>query len=225
MQVNILMVTNQVIHCQVKDKGSQFECCITFVYDKNKLHERKKLWDQLRMIYNTMQESWLVIGDFNSVLSVNDRINGQPIHQNEIVDFQNCIKDIGVGQLNRKWCQWSWCNKRDAGERIYNNNDWVFGNTSWFTKHSSFEAVYEVPGVSDHSPIEINTEVVRSYLKKPFRLYNVLLYQKEFQESVQEIWNQRIEGHTMHSIWTKLQRMQDRERLMNKEMKSLEKKV
>ncbi|XP_075096132.1 uncharacterized protein LOC142174238 [Nicotiana tabacum] len=183
VQVNILMVTTQVIHCQVKDMGSQFECCITFVYGKNKLHERKELYEQLRMIYRTMQESWLVIGDFNSVLSVNDRINGQPIHQTEIVNFQNCIKDIGMGQLNRKRCQWSWCNKRDTGERIYSNIDWVFGNASWFTKYSSLEAVYEVPGISDHSHIEINTEV------------------------------------------TKLQRIQDIARLMNKEMNSLEKKI
>jgi len=42
---------------------------------------------------------------------------------------------------------------------------------------------------------------------------------------VQEIWNQRIEGHTMHFIWTKLQRIQDIARLMNKEMNSLEKKI
>ncbi|XP_075111593.1 uncharacterized protein LOC142181865 [Nicotiana tabacum] len=125
VQVQILMVTTQMIHCQVKERGSQFSCYITFVNGKNKVHERRELWDQLRQIHSIMQEAWLVIGDFNSVLSGNDRINGQPIHQAELVDFQDCIRDIGVGKLNRKGCQWSWCNKRDAGDRIYSNIDWA----------------------------------------------------------------------------------------------------
>lgn len=61
-----------------------------------------------------MHEACLVMKDFNNALSVNDRINGQPMHQAELVDFQKCMKDLGLGQLNRKGCQWSWCNKRDA---------------------------------------------------------------------------------------------------------------
>ncbi|XP_075110438.1 uncharacterized protein LOC142181316 [Nicotiana tabacum] len=185
----------------------------------------RELWDQLRQMYSTMQEAWLVIGDFNSVLSVNDRINGQHIHQAELVDFQVCIRDIGVGQLNRKGCQWSWCNKRDAIDRIYNNIDWVFGNTSWLTKYSSLEVVYELPGIFDHSPIVINTEVVKNHLQKLFRLYNILLYQREFKESGNKVWNQRIKGYTIYSVWITLQRLQNRTRQMNKEMNSLEKKL
>lgn len=134
-----------------------------------------------------MQEAWLVIGDFNNVLSVNDRLNGQPVHQGEITDLQDCIKDTGLGQLNMKGCEWSLCNKRDTEVRIYNNIDWAFGNASWLTHYSSLEAVLELPGVSDHSPIIINTEVMRNHLPRPFRLYTVLLKQKEFEEAVQEI--------------------------------------
>lgn len=61
-----------------------------------------------------MQEARLVIGDFNSGLSVDDRINGQPVRQAELMDFQRCIAETGLGQLNKKGCQWSWCNKRDT---------------------------------------------------------------------------------------------------------------
>ncbi|XP_070032816.1 uncharacterized protein [Nicotiana tomentosiformis] len=172
-----------------------------------------------------MHEAWLVIDDFNNVLSVNDRLNGKPVQQAELVDFQECIKYIGLGQLNRKGCQWSWYNKRDAESRIYNNIDWAFRNASWLTHYSSLEAVFELPGVSDHFPIIINTDVAKNYLPKPFRLYNVMLNHKELEGAVHEVWNQQVHGHTMHSIWLKLQRLKDKTKHMNKEMSSLDKKI
>lgn len=167
VQVHIVMAGDQLVHCKVKDKSSQFTCDITFVYGKNTIAERRNLWEQIRQIHNNMQEAWLVIGDFNSVLTVDDRINGQPVQQAELMDFQRFIADTGLGQLNRKSCQWSWCNKREAKHMIYSNIDWAFGNAFWLTRYSSLEAIFEKPGVSDHSPIIINTEVVRSYLPKP----------------------------------------------------------
>ncbi|XP_075108719.1 uncharacterized protein LOC142180400 [Nicotiana tabacum] len=120
-----------------------------------------------------MHEAWLVIGDFNNVLPVNDRINGQPVHQTELVDFQECIKDIGSG--------------KDTESRTYSNIDWAFGNASWLTHYSSIEVVFEMLGVSDHSPIIINTDVAKTHLPKPFRLYNVLLNHKEFKGAVHEL--------------------------------------
>ncbi|XP_075077017.1 uncharacterized protein LOC142163777 [Nicotiana tabacum] len=193
VHVNIHLATPQMLHCQVKEKGSNFLGYITFVYGKNKIHERRELWEQLR-IHGNMQEARLVIGYW-------------------------------TGEIDRKGCQWSWCNKRDAEDRIYSNIDWAFGNASWLTHYSSIEVVFELSGVSDHSPIIINTDIAKTYLPKPFRLYTVLLNQKEFDGVVHEVWNQRVQGHTMFSIWLKLQRLKDKTKHMNKEMSSLDKKI
>ncbi|XP_070003195.1 uncharacterized protein [Nicotiana sylvestris] len=129
------------------------------------------------------------------MLSIDDRINRQPVQQAELVDFQRCIDDIGVGQLNRKGSQ------------------------------CSIEAIFEKPGASDHSPIIINTLIVKSYLPKPFRLYNVLLHNKKFEQAVKEVWGQQIEGYKMYSVWMKLRRLNDRVMKLNKEMSSLDKKL
>ncbi|XP_075075657.1 uncharacterized protein LOC142162788 [Nicotiana tabacum] len=134
-----------------------------------------------------MVEAWLILGDFNTMLSVNDRINGNPVHQSEVVDFQTCVDDTGLGLLNRKGCQWSWCNKRDGTNRIYSNIDWSLGNSYWFIQYGYTEAIYENYGVSDHSPIVLCTEIIRNHLPKPFRLLNVLLQEDEFNKLVQEV--------------------------------------
>ncbi|XP_070023042.1 uncharacterized protein LOC142176274 [Nicotiana tabacum] len=48
-----------------------------------------------------MIDPWIVLGDFNTILSVNDRQNGVPVHPAEVKDFQECIEDIVLGQLKR----------------------------------------------------------------------------------------------------------------------------
>ncbi|XP_019235888.1 PREDICTED: uncharacterized protein LOC109216211 [Nicotiana attenuata] len=45
--------------------------------------------------------------DFNTILSVDDRQNGVPVQPAEVKDFQECIEDIGLGQLKRTGCQFS----------------------------------------------------------------------------------------------------------------------
>ncbi|XP_070019439.1 uncharacterized protein [Nicotiana sylvestris] len=109
--VNIRYSTAQLIHCFIEDRQSQFNCELTYVYGYNTTAGRKPLWDQLRNIKGSINGPWILLGDFNTILSSDDRVNGVPVHPVETVDFQNCITDLGMGQVNRKGCQFSWCNK------------------------------------------------------------------------------------------------------------------
>lgn len=111
VDVHVTMANHHMVHCYVKDRGSAFSCELTFIYGYNTNSDRKEMWDQLICLNNNIKDTWLVMGDFNTMLSVNDRLNGNLVHQTEIQDFQNCITDMGLGQLNRKGWQWSWCNK------------------------------------------------------------------------------------------------------------------
>lgn len=138
------------------------------------------------------------------MIYVTDRINGNPVSQAEVKDFQKCIADTGLGQLNRKGCQWSWCNKREDADRIYNNIDWAFENSHWFMKYIIIEVVYKSYGVADHSPKLLCTEVIKNFFPKPFRLLNVILQDEVFNQMVQEVFNQTIPGYSMYSVWKKL---------------------
>nr|XP_016440329.1 PREDICTED: uncharacterized protein LOC107766112 [Nicotiana tabacum] len=151
VHIAILESTDQLIHCQVEDKNSTFTSYITFVYGLHTIQHRVSLWRSLRNIQ--LSGPWLIIGDFNSVLSVDDRINGLPVHQAEMADFQDCIDDIGVGQIAKRGSRFSWSNKRDAKVRVYSHIDWAFGNAEWFNSYTWIEAqllgtvVEQLPGI------------------------------------------------------------------------------
>ncbi|XP_070039255.1 uncharacterized protein [Nicotiana tomentosiformis] len=202
--VIILEFTTQLVHCQVEDRSSQFKCKISFVYGFNTIAARKTLWDTLRLTGRNMDDPWVVLGDLNTVLYADDRINGIPVHLTKTVDFQSCVTNVGLGQITRRGWQYSWSNKRDSPDRIYSHIDWAFGNDKWFQYYGSLEATYHNLGYSDHTSITIITGVSRHKLKKLFRLLNVPLSKDAFKEDVKECWLQRITGYSMYVIWRKL---------------------
>ncbi|XP_060210363.1 uncharacterized protein LOC132637268 [Lycium barbarum] len=85
----------QVIHCIVKDKLSSFSSYVTFVYGLHSLEARRPLWADLRQIYSKVIGPWIILGDFNSVLHADDRVNPDPVHHSKTADFQQCLDDIG----------------------------------------------------------------------------------------------------------------------------------
>ncbi|XP_074267060.1 uncharacterized protein LOC141590362 [Silene latifolia] len=82
--INILDVQTQSIHFQVIDKIRRKQFWMTVVYGLNKAAERIPLWDSLRKYHSMIQGPWIVAGDFNSVMAVNERIGGAPISHAEI---------------------------------------------------------------------------------------------------------------------------------------------
>ncbi|XP_075074720.1 uncharacterized protein LOC142162285 [Nicotiana tabacum] len=156
---SVIQTSNQLIHCHIPDK----KCYGTFIYRLHTVADRKPMWDQLRDIHAKTNGPWIILGDFNSILSAGDRINVEPVHQQELADFQCCIDDIRIGQITKRRCQFSWSNKRDVEDRIYSHIDWTFGNPDWFQIYAGIEAVYMLLGVSDHSPIVLNTEGISMF--------------------------------------------------------------
>nr|XP_016506828.1 PREDICTED: uncharacterized protein LOC107824548 [Nicotiana tabacum] len=156
---------------------------------------------------------------------MDDRINRQPVHQSETLDFQSCIEDIKVGQITKRGNRFSWSNKRDAEDKIYSHIDWAFGNDEWFKSYTDVEAMYMLPGCSDHSLILLDTEVVKTRVNRPYRMLNSVMNHQEYKTAVHTVWNQQIQGCAMYSIWSKLKQVQQATRHIHQEHSSAEKKL
>ncbi|KAK4372905.1 hypothetical protein RND71_008289 [Anisodus tanguticus] len=198
---------------------------MTFIYGYNTNAERKDVWEKLRLLHPAMSELWIILGDFNTGLSISDRINGALVHQVEIQDFIDCVEDIGASHLPKSGCEYSWCNKRDAYVRIYSKIDWDLGNHHWFMKYGRLEAFFGNPECSDHSPIIIDTIMTHQPSHRPFKLLNVLMKQDRFEIIVKQKWAQQITGHTMFRVWNKLQAIARHAKTLNKEMSTLDVKL
>ncbi|XP_062116852.1 uncharacterized protein LOC133830788 [Humulus lupulus] len=103
--VDIRGGSSQWMHFNVAVKnGAQF--AITIVYAFNDMKGRERLWVDLEHIAHDISCPWIVMGDFNAILSPSDRF---PYHGNgsELASFQNCVVKC------------SWLEKFNATEVVF----------------------------------------------------------------------------------------------------------
>jgi len=69
---------------------------------------------------------------------------------NEVRDFAECVKDIGITELQWKGNYYALTNKQHGNDRISSRIDRVFGNDEWMEKWGHVIIEYGNQGISDH---------------------------------------------------------------------------
>uniref|UniRef100_A0A803Q184 Reverse transcriptase domain-containing protein n=1 Tax=Cannabis sativa TaxID=3483 RepID=A0A803Q184_CANSA len=95
VRVIVIAESSQLVHCYVKMTGVVADFCVTFVYGFNSIETRKSLWEEMRNLKFPVKP-WLVVGDFNAVFELDDRIGGNSITLNDIVDSNNWLMYANV---------------------------------------------------------------------------------------------------------------------------------
>ncbi|KAH1242799.1 hypothetical protein GmHk_07G020044 [Glycine max] len=98
------------IHLSVLDSNAQLIHCVSFIYGLHSIVARRSLWINLNSINANMNCPWLLIGDFNSILSPTDRFNGVEPNAYELQDFVDCCFDLGLGSINSHGPLYTWTN-------------------------------------------------------------------------------------------------------------------
>ncbi|KAK9756263.1 hypothetical protein RND81_01G085200 [Saponaria officinalis] len=150
LSVRTLSVGNQWVHLQIEEVAIP-SFLTTFVYGFNDALGRMELWDFLRCV--SVQLSWVILGDFNCVRLVSERISSVPPNLAAISDFNNVIYGAGLSELNTVGHAFTWTNKQDGVARKLMRLDRALVYSSW---HSVFPSSYveaSNASLSNHSPI------------------------------------------------------------------------
>ncbi|KAK6779959.1 hypothetical protein RDI58_022143 [Solanum bulbocastanum] len=169
---------NQCIHGLVKIKNSNIQFQFTAVYGLNTLTTRIPLWTTIKQLNNNINEPWLIMGDFNSILSYEDRLVRSQVQDIETRDFRECIMDCNLAELHIGGMEYTWTNGH-----MYSRIDKAITNVAWMGIMPAQVMAME-PLFSDHSPLGLIVEEQMDTQKRPFRLYNCLFKHQKFKEGV-----------------------------------------
>ena len=150
-RVQILKITEQMIHCEAHHVTKLEKFFITYVYGFNHAQERLALWEDLQNIANSMTEAWCVLGDFNAILHPEDRMGGTEVIDSEIRDFSDCLLYCELEEMRNSGPYYSWTNKK-----IWSRIDRVLLNSYWYNSFNYTNVSYLANSLSDHTPILIN---------------------------------------------------------------------
>ncbi|VFQ96632.1 unnamed protein product [Cuscuta campestris] len=151
--LKVLYSYAQMVHCHIQWHEQKLEFFTSFVYGFNELEERKSLWKDIET-YASSNEAWCVIGDFNVVLTSEDRKGGNPVSNGETADFRDCLEKCGLEEMPFSGPYFTWNNKQKGGDRIYSKLDRMVANIEWVLKMGTKTVIiHEVVSKADHASI------------------------------------------------------------------------
>ncbi|KAL0302793.1 UNVERIFIED_CONTAM: LINE-1 reverse transcriptase [Sesamum angustifolium] len=204
VNVDILRVENQLIHCRAYNKQAHTKCLITVLYGDYDLIPRRGLWEAIRTLATGIsEEPWLVLGDFNAVIDDSEVCGRAADTSVSMAEFRSCIMDTGLVQLPSSGCPFTWHNCSEGTRSLWKRLDRMLVNEAWLDKWPGASYNCALPSTSDHSPL-ILTGTNREAEHTIFRFDNYLAHQPGFLGSVANIWRHHISGTTMYEIVCKL---------------------
>ncbi|XP_070026381.1 uncharacterized protein LOC142182202 [Nicotiana tabacum] len=199
----------------------QLRFMLSVVYAHNTREERKELWEEIEQQSSTCQQPWLISGDFNYVLNVEDRIGGgggggDPVTSTEVVDFHNCVDTCGLIELPQQGQKYTW-NDRSDDHRIFSKIDWMFINEVWLNTMHACRATFLPEGISDHCPAKVMLNESNFRRRTAFYYSNVWAQYTLFLAKVREVWDAQIDGCKMYQVVQKLKQLKGKLKELNKQ--------
>ena len=207
-EVKMIASSAQMIHCYIQERSKGYQFNLTVVYGFNTIEQRKSMWDEMNKMGQSVILPWLIAGDFNASMSPKDRLAGAPVTENEIKDFSNCVKVMGINELQWKGNYYTWNNKQNGNARISSRIDRAFGNDAWMEKWGHVIVEYDNPGVSDHSPMQLMLHQGYQQVRVNFKFFNVWIEHESFLELVETVWKKEKGKDSMKMVWNKLKALQ-----------------
>nr|XP_033514585.1 uncharacterized protein LOC117279202 [Nicotiana tomentosiformis] len=216
-KMNLISMNAQVVTCEVTHNSLQATFMMTIVYAFNTKEDRRSLWSYLDVVSRSMGSPWIVMGDFNSVLHIEDGVGGNFITMAEIAEFHQCIEECALVELPTSGSRYTW-NDRHGDSRILSKIDWVFINTDWLNSMPIFMAQYLEEGISDHCPLKLSTANTPMRAKAAFKYCNVWATHPNLLDVVKEVkegWEHEIIGCSMFRVVKKLKLLKQKLKVLN----------
>ncbi|CAL9223012.1 unnamed protein product [Arabidopsis halleri] len=132
---------------------------------------------------------WIVLGDFNEILSLTDHSRAQDyaFNMTGMRDFQNTVSFCDLGELSSAGPNFTWINNQDSNP-IGKKLDRALVSSDWLGMFPHSYASFEAGGISDHSRCMIHLATSNSQHRKPFKFFNFLTTHELFLPTVARVW-------------------------------------
>ncbi|XP_074278043.1 uncharacterized protein LOC141601646 [Silene latifolia] len=144
--VDIIAIEPRVIYSKVTSLQSGIVWWLSMVYGFNRVNERLSLWNSLAIMNTVAIGPWVVMGDFNNVLALNERL-GSEVTNYEIRDFQKCVAECGLVDVPAQGAYFTWNNKHDPGSMVFSRIDRVMSNDEWLLQFPDVNIMFHPEGL------------------------------------------------------------------------------
>jgi hypothetical protein len=182
------------IACLVYSKPSHCPWLLSGIYAPRTSQRKEIFWFVLSSLGNSFGGAWLLMGDFNSILSAAEKSGGHKFRSSShgnFVDFVHSNALVDLGFVGNKF---TWSNCRIGRENIRERLNRGLANRNWVHLFPN-ALVNHLPAFqSDHCPILISTTGSYRNLLKPFHFEAFWTWDQSSHSVVALAWLSKVEG-------------------------------
>ncbi|KAL2246347.1 UNVERIFIED_CONTAM: hypothetical protein Sindi_2902900 [Sesamum indicum] len=143
VDVHILDLGNQFMHCRVTHRANSESLLITIVYGASEMIDRRSLWNTLETLAREhSDEPWLVCGASGDIRMAME-------------EFNTGIQEAGLIPLPMQGEWYTWHNCSTNSRSLWKRLDRILINDRWLARFPSSCYHSLLPRTSDHSPLNI----------------------------------------------------------------------
>lgn len=178
-----LNATSQVMHCHITDKVTSHSFLCSFIYGLHSISDKRDIWNSLLSWGINHNELWIILGDFNSIFSPNERRGGVTPNVLYIEDFLSCATTLGLEDVGSTGSFYTWTNGTiwTKLDRALINPDWHASNLNCYAEFLPFNSLL------DHAPMVVSLNPTIFSRDKPFRFLNMWMSHPNFSTNLCEV--------------------------------------
>ena len=138
------------IDAMITESSEAFFWRFTSFYGHPKTHLRGESWSLLSYLNNQYSLPWFCCGDFNEILSCDEKLGGRQRTQHQMEGFRQAVNLCGFQDLGLYGPTFTWCNMQKGEDRIYLRLDKAFATTKWLNHFGNSRVHHLVKSTSDH---------------------------------------------------------------------------
>jgi endonuclease/exonuclease/phosphatase family metal-dependent hydrolase len=200
IQCRVLNYSRNFINLIVVE-GGKGEWRLTCYYEYPERGRRREAWDLLRELRDMSVLPWCVVGDFNDLLSQEDKRGLHP-HPNWLCNgFRSAVGDCDLTDIHLEGYPYTWAKSIGTPHIIEERLDRAMANSEWLVMYPETKLVNIITSHSDHNPILLHTSpATRNWNNYTFRFENGWLKEDDIGEVVKEGWGRRGETDIIHRV-------------------------
>lgn len=189
-QVDIKSFSNQHIDTEVSLDGGTTVWRFTGFYGIADRSKRRDSWRLLKNLASHNDKPWVVMGDFNDLLSNDEKKGGTPQPSWLIKGFKEAVESSGLRDLGFDGHQFTWERARGSPNWVSAKLDRIFVSDSWVDLFRGARGTSLQAAKSDHLPLFLKIESEpRSRMKRKNYFENLWLKDNLCREVVVQSWS------------------------------------
>ncbi|XP_030479434.1 uncharacterized protein LOC115696684 [Cannabis sativa] len=159
------------------------------LYGEPNRHLRHHTWTLLRTMAGESNLPWCIIGDFNNILSNEDKKGGRPYPSSLLTGFQDTVNDCNLIDLELKGYPYTWERSIGAANAVEIRLDRAMVTQCWLDVFKEVSLTNLGFSSSDHSPLFLLPEFTAATIfSSPFRYENAWHREPLCHQIVSNVW-------------------------------------